>query len=313
MIPLKIRLKATSVLGERATTANSPSSAVDTNAVTIDNRDPFVATAAWSAVSYCRTSNKLQGTLTFSGIDSDASVTGISASDFEVRSDPDGSTTGWTFDTPSATAANGTGITIRVTPPANTNASFKIRLKATSVLTPRTATPISPATNVDSTASAIDNRPPFVAIATWSNADFIRGKITANLTFSGIDSGANVTEIGATDFEVINDLTPATVQSGWVFDTPSSRIQEGARMSVSAAIPGNTTGSFKIRLKATSVRTPRATVNNSPANAVSTEAVYINHRYFARWSDVVYKAGARIITAKLVLLEDPGSAFVTGY
>ena len=55
-----------------------PANSYTSDAVTYNTR--VVATAAWSAVSYCETTNKLSGSLTFSG----AAITGIAAEDFEV-------------------------------------------------------------------------------------------------------------------------------------------------------------------------------------------------------------------------------------
>ena len=80
-------------------------------------------TAIWSNEAY--TNGKFQATLTFIGSD----VIGIAASDFEVRTSADATTTGWVFDTPSTSATAGNGITIAVYSTLKYQWKFQITIK----------------------------------------------------------------------------------------------------------------------------------------------------------------------------------------
>ena len=291
----KFRLNITSVRAGGSTTDNVPDAAVLSAEVAVDNRavvPPTVATAAWSGVSY--TSGKLSGTLTFSG----ANVTGIAAGDFSVLNASDVAQSGWTFDTPSATATAGTGITIAATPPSNTNGNFKLRLNATSVRSDGSATDNAPASAVASGAVAVDNRPAVVASASWAAASYTNGKLQAILSFNQA-----VTGISTSDFEILNASDVA--QTGWTFDATSSTANARQGRFIRATPPSNTNGSFKISLKATSVRGPRATSDNSPASATSTAAVAVDNRppavvATATWSDASFSHALNAkLTAKL--------------
>ena len=231
---------------------------------------PVVLTAAWSNVSY--TGGKLTGTLTFSG----GNATGISASDFEIVNNatpPVPQTTGWTFDTPNATATAGTGITISATPPSGRNERFKIRLKDESVRGPRATEDNSPDGNVDSSAALVDTRPAVVATATWSAVSYCAtsNKLQGTLTFNNA-----VTGITASDFEIRNSTN--VLQTGWTFDTPSTTAAANTGITIAATAPSARNGSFKIRLKEDSVLGPRATEGNSPASDVDTSAIAVDNR-----------------------------------
>lgn len=146
----KFRLKANSVIGPNQPSAQSPSVAVPSVAVAVDNR-PEVAGASWSPVSY--TNHKLTGFITF-----DRAVTGIGAGDFVVEDDKGVEQTGWTFDTPAATAAANTGITISASPPARSLGSYSLVIKARSVLGPRATTNNSPASSVVSSTADVTSQ-----------------------------------------------------------------------------------------------------------------------------------------------------------
>ena len=258
-----ISLKADTI-SATSTYKTGPTNAYASEDVTYNTR--VIATAAWSFVAY--TSGKLTATLTFT----DANVAGISASDFKVLNASNAQQTGWSFDTPSATASDGTGITISATPPANTNASFKFQLDATSVMSDGSSTNNAPAALVRSNTAAVDSRVFTIATAAWSSVSYTNNKLEGTLTFSG----ANVAGISATDFEIL-DLGNSA-QTGWVFDSISATATAGTGIIVRATPPTNTNGSFKFRLNATSVRSGGSSVNNAPAAAATSTTAAIDNR-----------------------------------
>ena len=256
----KLRLKSESVHTNPGD-IDSPACNVDSSSVAVDNRP---ATAAWSSVSF--TGGKLQGTMTFSR----ANVSGISSSDFAVLNSSGTTQTGWVFDTPSTTATAGTGITIAATAPSCTNASFKLRLKSYSTISHGDSRITSPTSNVDSTAVSVDNRIFTIATAAWSSVSFSSGKLQGTLTFSG----TSITGISTSDFEVLN--SSGTTQTTWTFDTPSSTARSGSGITIAATPPSNLDANFKLRLKATSVRSGGSSSDNAPASAVESSAIAVN-------------------------------------
>ena len=65
---------------------------------------------------------------------------------------------------------------------------------------------------------------------TWEASEFTNNKLTASISFSH-----NVTEIAASDFEVINDSN--AIQTGWTFDTPSTTANAGNNITIAATAP----------------------------------------------------------------------------
>lgn len=259
----RIRLK------EDAFETDYPAAAVASPSFTIGAYvAPVVATAAWSSVIYCSTSGQIQGTMTFTGAD----ITGIESSDFEVLTDADASTMGWTINVPS-TASDGTGILVRATAPANTNASFKIRLKMNSVNS-GTGTDNAPAANVDTNDIAVDNTaaPPALASGSWSNV--VGGQdLSGTLNITG-DSVSGI-EIG--DFAVLDNSD--AVATGWTISLPSSfngSLIDGQNIRVTATPPANTNASFKLRLNALSINSGSGTAN-APTMVVDSQAIAVNN------------------------------------
>ena len=114
--------------------------------------------------------------------------------------------------------------------------------------------------------------PSKVATAAWSSVSYTSGKLQGTLTFSVAD----VTNIEATDFEIVN--ASGTVQTGWTFDTPSSTATAGTGITIAATPPSGLNSSFKIRLKATSVRSDGSSRDNAPAANVETDGVTVDSR-----------------------------------
>ena len=255
----KLRLESSSVYSGNSNSPNAPASDVDSSTVTLNST---TTTAAWSSVSF--TSGKLQGTLTFTG----ANVTDIDSEDFEVLNSSNTIQTNWTFDTPSTTATAGTGITIAATPPATTNASFKLRLKDNSVKSGGSETANTPASAVTSGSISVNTIP--AATVSWSN-------ITGGTTLSGriTFSGASVTNIGSSDFEV---LKSSTVQTGWSISVSSSTASSGGYVTVTATPPSNQNSSFKLRIKATSVRSGGSSTNNAPTSSETSSSIAVDNR-----------------------------------
>ena len=279
----RLRLKATSVRGTRATSNNSPSADVTSNSVAIDNRPALVATASWGTTSFF--GGKLQSVLSFN-----QNVTGIATSDFAVqkRSGTVGNYSwtdqSWTFDAVSASAST---VVIRAAAPANQEGTFRLQLKARSVMGIRATVNNSPAADVNSLGVAIDNRPAVVATATFSNQSFTNGKLQATLTFSSA-----ITGLTAADLYVIN--ANGVTQPNWTFDTVST---SGTSQVIRVTPPAGTgppNNSFSIVLRARSVFGARATNENSPTSIASSQFVTVDNRPIvltAAWTDEAFVSG----------------------
>ena len=253
----KLELRRQRVSGPNSSGNDSPRVDTRSASVAVDNR-PIEATASWSNVSYDATTNKLQGTITFSH-----SVTGIEDKDFVVV---EGNTPrSWTFD---SLNTSGTSATVRATAPVGmTNGSFALRLNADSVHGPRATSDNSPENPVTSAAVDIDNRP-VTLTAAWSNETFAGGRLQATLTFTG---GA-VRGIEAKDFEIVDSAT-ITVQNNWTIATPNAT---ATSQTIYATPPDPTMGSYNIILKQDSVLGPRATMENSPATSLESADIMVD-------------------------------------
>ena len=202
-----------------------------------------IASAAWSSVSY--TSGKLQGTITFSG----ATITGLETGDFEILDSSDAVQTGWTFELPtgitdSSSITSGTGTLIRATPPANRNASYKLRLKATSVMSDGSTTDNAPSVVATTNAFAVDNRPALTVDSFNAPMGTQSGSTsTFVLTFS--------TAVLKTQVEN-NDFAPATSTS-IASVTGRGAATTATIFDVVVNNPTNTQGSYTIALNANAV------------------------------------------------------------
>ena len=126
-----------------------------------------------------------------------------------------------------------------------------------------------------STLITSDSSTPAVATAAWSGVSYTGGKLTGTMTFSGAD----VTNIETSDFEVVDNSSTPVVQTGWTFDAlSSSSATAGTGFTVSATPPANRNNSFKLRLKATNVRSGGSSTDNAPAANVDSTAVAVDNR-----------------------------------
>ena len=116
-----------------------------------------------------------------------------------------------------------------------------------------------------------------VATAGWTGVTFTGGKLQGTLTFrnpSGVT--AQITNIEQTDFAVVN--SSGTVQSGWMFDTPSSTATSGTGITIAATPPANQNAQYALRLNATSVRSDGSNANNTPATAETSSTTLVDNR-----------------------------------
>ena len=302
----KIRLNQTKVRSGGSASDNAPASNVDSSSVSVNNV-PLVASASWMNETY--TSGNLQATLTFTG----ANITGIASSDFDILNDSNAVQAGWTITAPS-TATSGTGIIVSATPPANTNASFKIRLKATSVQSGGSSTDNAPAANVDSSSVAVNNVPISVSVtASWSNENYASGMLEAALTFTG----ANITGISSTAFEIRDSVN--NIVSGWAITAPISAT-DGVAITIRATPPANTNASFKIAIKRLSVRSAGSSSDDSPIADTLSDLVAVNNSFIPPvdpraddiyWSNIGTDVSRKRIIGTLNFPSDPGVVTIT--
>ena len=254
----------------------SPFDNVISNAVVIDNISA-IAVATWSNMHYCTTSGKLQGTLTFTGVN----ITNLEASDFEI-SGRTGLNSGWVFDAPPSSATVGSGILIAATPPPNTNDRYGFLIRAGRVRSAGASFNNSPVGDLYSERIIVDNRPATVSDGVWSNID---GGVVLNgrMTFTG----AAVTGIEDDDFAVLDDSNME--QSGWMIDVSASFTTAGGFVDVSATPPVGTSGNFKLQLDATSVMSGGSNLNNAPAmNIISTEVAIDTTGLIVTWGTPIF-------------------------
>ena len=221
-----------------------------------------------------------QATLTWGGVDGGlnlkgnlnvlgAPVSGIAPADFEVINGSGTTQTGWTIAVANTSVTSGRSTTVTATPPTNTNGSYKLRLKANSLISDGIASNTIPTTALETAAFTVNNQP-LVASATWQ-------KVTGGENLQGelVFSGSGITGLTNTDIEILNDSD--AIQSGWVIIVSASSADTNNPITVTATPPASTNGSFKFRLKRRSVRGERATEDNSPDPAVVSTASSVNN------------------------------------
>lgn len=127
-----------------------------------------------------------------------------------------------------------------------------------------------------------------VLTASWSNARFSGGLLRADLAFSG----GSVSGIEAADFQVVN--ASGVVQTGWTIAAP---VATGLTQTISATPPADTGppgNNFALRLRAERVRGGGATMDNSPATAVTSATALVDNRPViatVTWGAVTYASG----------------------
>ena len=243
---------------------NRPRRIIPSVAFQISNPFP-IATATWSNINGGLT---LSGTCTFTG----AAITGISRTDFEVLDSSDDVQSNWCIRVSLSSVADGGAITVTATPPANTNGSFKLRLKADSVNSGGSTIPNAPASEVISADSATVNNTadiPDIAIATWSN--IVGGaSLSGTLTFQNAD----VTNIEIGDFNVLDSTN--TIDSDWVIAISSSSATAGTSITVTATTAASKSGNFKLQLNSMSIRSDGSSTDNAPENDITSIEIPID-------------------------------------
>ena len=137
-------------------TFDSPNTFLRTNRVVFNFTD-----FRFSGTSYNSTTNKLSSTLQFNNLIEFAypRYADFSTSNFEVLDSNGITQTGWVFDTPpSFPATRASSGTISVTPPANVNGNFRIKLKESSVFRNTPGEEFGPERDIISRSASVDTR-----------------------------------------------------------------------------------------------------------------------------------------------------------
>ena len=268
----KLRLKQESVRSDESPIDNSPAANVDfSDTVAVDSR-PVISVTSFTRTSGTTNSASHVFSLVLSHI---VPASQISNSDFQITDVARSNSLRPLSLSVAPTDGNQTTYTVTVNIPTNNTGTYRLVFNANSISESATTTyKTGPSANVATNPSEFSyHRPAIVATAAWSSVSFTNGKLQGTMTFSGAD----ITDIATTDFEVIN--ASGTVQTGWNFDSlDSSTATAGTGFSVKAAAPANANGTFRLRLKATSVRSDGVTINNSPGSAVISTGVVIDIR-----------------------------------
>ena len=178
-------------------------------------------------------------------------------------------TNGATVTAISPTTGSSTFFTLTVTNPTRNSGFYTISL-AMNAVDGTTTYKQGPPAIVTSNNIAFNTR--IIATAAWSSVSFTGGKLQGVLTFSG----ANITGISATDFEVQDDNDQEA--SGWTFDPTPNNATDGTGITIRAAAPPNVNGSFKLVLKVGSVRSDGDTADNAPSASVASTEVEVDNR-----------------------------------
>lgn len=231
-----IQIRASAVDG--ADNYKSGPISVHTSQSVFYDATPVVADATWTNVSYCETSSKLQGTLTFTSAD----IEGLGRSDFEVINAA-GDDQRWLFDSPNANAMAGTGVLIQATVPPNTNGSFRLKLKMNSVRSGGSLSNNSPSADVISSPGvAIDLRP-VIRVSSFTAPRETQTGATAALTLT-FDRRIPAGELSTSDFMATNGASVTGINP----TTGSS-----SAFTVTVTQPTNMSGTYTATLNANTV------------------------------------------------------------
>ena len=223
---------------------------------------PVVATGRWTGVAG---GSSLNATLNIAA----SNITGLTTDDIQILNASDVVQSGWTIAIGSSTIAKDATTSITATPPANTNASFKIRLKATSLMSGGSFTNNSPAANVTSSAVSVSNVV-VRAVAAWE--DVSGGTVlTGKLRFSQ----SAISGLAITDIQVLDKDNVA--QTGWTIVVGSETAAINTTVSITATPPSGTDDEYKLSLKANSVMSTGSAADNSPVAAVTTSLILVDN------------------------------------
>ena len=226
--------------------------------------------ANWFNMAYDTTNNRLRGQIVFTH-----EVRHISNNDFEVvRQNTDMSLTvqsGWTIgyglNANPPRAAN-----IFAIPPANTNGSFALRLKANSLRYDGESELNGPPSAIISPFVDINNVSYSIATMIWT-LEMGGSTISARLTFRD----ATVTGVEASDFEILDEDDNVYPSNLW----PIS-IVENTGPPHYVAVTGTPNaiqrikGSYRLNLKSGRLMSGGSPENNAPINDIPSAAVVVN-------------------------------------
>ena len=271
-----ITINANAVSAGTSYKAGPVSSFTSTTSLYYDTRG---YTAIWGTPSYCESNRKLSIPIQFSH-----NVTGIAVSDFEViNSQNIIQTTGWTFDSPTASVNADTNITISVLVPTNTNADFAIRVKANQIQFAGLGTDNGPVSATSSGFILIDNRPE-VSVSSFTVVTGCAS--TADMRDFTIifDRSIPATELTSSDFVGTSNARVTTI-------SPTSGSQTTYTITVTQ--PVNNTGSYAISLNANSISAGTnyrsGPVQNDPNREIDCIS-YDTRRYTATWGTATYNS-----------------------
>ena len=264
-----------------------------------------IRSPSWSAFINTRPSwSNIRGGSTLSGrlnFKYSRSISDFKTTAFKVQNSSGTDQSRWNISvSPSSLSGNGY-VTVTATPPSDTVGNFRLVVNSLSAKAGTTTTHNVPRNTYASGLASINNRPPTPpptppkATVAWSNMAG-GNAISGRLTFSG----ASVTGISSSDFEIIN--SSGTIQSRWTAPTVSaSSASNGSFITVSSIAPNNITGQFRIRIKTNSIMSGGSSTNNAPASssANTSSAVSINtlpSTFTPWWSNV---SGGSVLTGTL--------------
>ena len=176
---------------------------------------------------------------------------------------------GWDVRVADSILSNGGSTTVTATPPGNVRGSFKLRLKALTVRSGNVSTSNAPAANVDSPLVGSDNTGTLATIS-WISVNggtTLVGTLQAtNAAISGLSAGA---------FNVINNS--GQIQSGWLFDVPTTSLASGGSMTITCTPPDGTNNEFALQLRRRSVRSGGSGSRIAPQTALNTNTVLVDN------------------------------------
>ena len=234
-----------------------PLSAYTSESVTFDTR-ALIQVTAFTIPSGIQTSSRVNLTLTLSR--------SIPASELETT-DFSG-TNGSSIRSISPSSGTQNTYTIEVNQPARNSGTYRITLSMNAI-SAGTDYGAGPARDYESDLISYNTR--VIATAAWSSVQFISGRLQGVLIFTG----ANITGIEPTDFEILDENNR---DQNWSFITPPNTATAGTGITIQATAPNNIRGSFKINLKVNRVRSDGNASDNCPASSVETPLVLVDNR-----------------------------------
>ena len=287
----KLRLKANSVRSHGSSTGNAPINNIDFRSFySVDNRSELEVTSFTSS-SPNQSSPTRNPTSTFTlTLNQSILVSSICSTSNFSRSNTSATINSVTPISPSGSGANrkASRYTINVTNPTSSSGYYTITLITNTILG-STTHKRGPAADTD-LSDGNDNESQRLYYNTYIRATALWSResggteLSARLTFSGAD----ITGLGSNDFLVreVVSRTEEIDKGGWDIDVPGTSstqttvsVSDGNFLTITATPQAsNINGTFRLRLKATSVRSDGVTSNNAPINFVDSGSEDIDTR-----------------------------------